>query len=628
MEKLDPRSDGSSMDMIEKNIEKLKALFPEIVTDGKVDFEVLKEVLGDEVDDREERYHLTWYGKKRTRRLALSPSTGTLRPKPEESVNWDVARNLFIEGDNLEVLKLLQKSYHNAIKFIYIDPPYNTGRDFIYPDNFSNTLKQYKMITNQVDESGSMISSNSDTAGRYHTNWLNMIYSRLKLARNLLLNTGSIAISIDDTELANLRKLCDEIFGEENFIGQIIWKKRNTPPNDKIVGTQHDYILLYCKNADQVELNLRERTQRQVDRYKNPDNHPKGPWAPSDLTANIKGGRYVESLYYPIKNPNTGEDHFPSNHGNWRFNNERVQQLLDNDEIYFGADGRGKPMLKRFLSDIKEGITWTSIWDFVPLNTAGSQEMSNIMGNSAIFENPKPSGLIKHLLQLCTASNDNVMDFFAGSGSTAHAVIDLNRQDGGSRRFILVQLPEPCPSGSTPKEAGYKTISDIAKERIRRVIKAHSESNKGSAPLFASKVEDGFRVFSLDSSNIQVWEGRSEEPETELFSVVENLKPDRTESDILYELLLKYGLNLVTPIERRIVVGKTVHVIGEGALVVCLEDEVTVETVEGIAALKDELNPEVEIRVVFKDAGFKDDVVKTNAVQILRQIGITDVKSL
>jgi len=520
---------------------------------------------------------------------------------------------------------------------IYIDPPYNTGNDFIYPDDFRDNIKNYMELTGQTDEEGRKLSANSETSGRYHTNWLNMMYPRLKMARNLLRHDGVVFISIDETEVANIAKLCDEIFGEENFISQLIWKKRSTPPNDKVVGAQHDYIVGYCMNISDVQINLRERTQKQVERYKNPDNHPKGPWASSDLTANVKGGRYVESLYFPIVNPNTNEEHYPSAHGNWRFNQERISQLLANDEIYFGADGRGKPMLKRFLCDIKEGITWTSIWDFAPYNTEGSQEMRTLLGNATVFENPKPSGLIEYLLKLGVSSNGVVMDFFAGSCSTAHAVLELNKEDGGNRKFIMVQLPEPCDENSEAFKAGFETIADIGKERIRRVIKKleveRAEKAKSTQGILLKDMENtseldlGFRVFKLDASNIKPWDADFDNLETALFDSVENIKPDRSEADVLYELLLKYGLDLAVPIEEREIAGKTAYIIGAGALIVCLAKDINLDVVEGIAALKEELAPEV-MRVVFKDSGFADDVVKTNAVQILRQAGIEDVKSL
>ncbi len=644
------KMDGKTMDIVAENVGKLKVLFPEAFTEGKVDFYALKEVLGTFVDDRDERYSFTWNGKSNARMLAQTPSTGTLRPCKEESVDWDTTQNIFIEGDNLEVLKLLQKSYHKKVKMIYIDPPYNTGKDFVYKDNFTDSIQNYKEITGQVDGNGRNLSNNPETSGRYHTDWLNMMYPRLKLARNLLKDDGVIFISIDDNEVANLRKMCDEIFGEENFIAELIWKKRSTPPNDRVIAAQHEYILCFVKNSNQSGLNLRPRTEKQIDRYKNPDSHPKGPWTAGDLMANVKGGRYVDSLYFPIINPRTGKEHYPSSNGNWRFNKERIEQLIKNNEIYFGEDDNGRPKLKRFLCDVKEGITWTTLWDFVPFNTAGSSEMTNIFGKLTTFENPKPTELIFETLRAGSDKDSIILDFFAGSATTAHAVMQLNTTDQGTRKCITVQLPETCDEKSEANKAGYKTIAEISKERIRRAaakIKENHEStridtntkkddlfqdkNDNSCKLVSisgSKLPDlGFKVFKLDSTNIKPWEVDFEMTERTLEDFISNIKTDRSEEDVLYEILLKYGLDLTLPITEHSIAGQKVFDIGMGALIICLSDAISLEVVEGIAKLKDELNPEI-MRVVFKDSGFKDDVVKTNAVQILKQAGIVDVKSI
>ncbi len=396
IEKGDPAS--QSQDIVADNISKLKELFPEIVTEGKIDFTALQEILGEEVESGEEYYRFTWAGKAQARREAHKPSTGTLRPCKEESVDWDSTQNLYIEGDNLEVLKLLQKSYAGKIKMIYIDPPYNTGKDFVYKDNYKDNLKNYQEITGQVDNDGIMVSTNTDSDGRYHSNWLNMMYPRLRLARNLLKDDGIIFISIDDNELNNLQKCCNDIFGQSNFVLNIIWKKRNTPPNDQIIGTQHDYIVLFSKNNNSKVLYSKPRTEKQLSTFKNPDNHPKGRWTTGDLSANVKGGRYSQALDYEIVNPNTGQA-FKSATGNWRFNQQKIELLISNNELYFGKDGKGSPKLKRFLCDVKDGVTWSSLWDFVPFNTSGSNEMKEIFGVSNIFENPKPSGVIKELLR-------------------------------------------------------------------------------------------------------------------------------------------------------------------------------------------------------------------------------------
>lgn len=615
-----------SADILAENIARLKELFPEAFTEGKVDFEVLKQLLGAEIDEREEKYGLNWHGKRRARQLALTPSTGTLRPCPDDSVDWDTTQNLMIEGDNLEVLKLLQKSYAGKVKLIYIDPPYNTGKDFIYPDNFQDNIRNYLELTGQSDSAGRKLTSNPESSGRFHTDWLNMMYPRLKLARNLLSEEGVVFTSIDDGELENLRKLCSEIFGEENFIVQVIWKKRSTPPNDKVIGANHDYIVCCAKSADSVKLRLRERSEDQLERYRNPDNHPKGPWAPGDLMANVKGGRFVKSLYFPIVNPKTGEKHYPGSNGNWRFSAETIAELLANDEIFFGEGGNGKPKLKRFLREVKQGVTYPSIWDFVPLNTSGSNEMDEIFGNATIFESPKPSGLLQEIIKLGTASDSIVLDFFAGSGSTGHAVMLQNAADNGKRRFVLVQLPEPTPPESEAAKAGYKHIAELAKERLRRVANQIREGN----PMFAGDL--GFRVFKLASSNIRAWEpDRDDLPQT-LAASVEHLKTDRTEQDILFELLLKLGLELTVPIEQKTIAGKTVRSIGAGTLLVCLAPQITREEIEplalGIADWHKELAPAGETTVVFRDSAFADDVAKTNLTAILQQHGLENVRSL
>ncbi|PKV75888.1 site-specific DNA-methyltransferase [Pontibacter ramchanderi] len=610
---------AQSQNIVTDNIEKLKQLFPTVFTEGKVDFDVLRSVLGDYVENENERYQFTWKGKAQALREAHKTSTGTLRPCPEESVNWDSTQNLYIEGDNLEVLKLLQKSYHGCVKMIYIDPPYNTGKDFVYKDNYKDNLKNYLEITEQ----GKGFGTNSESSGRYHSNWLNMMYPRLKLARNLLSDEGAIFISIDGNEIENLKKLCNEIFGEDNYIEQIIWKKRSTPPNDKIIGAAHEYILIFAKNVALLKLNLRQRSVEQIGRYKNPDNHSKGPWTSGDLMANVKGGRYVASLYYPIVNPKTGEEHYPSSNGNWRFNKEKIDQLLEKDEIYFGEDGKGRPKLKRFLCDVKDGITYTTLWDFVPLNTEGSSEMARILGNMSIFDNPKPSGLVKELLKLGSTKDGLILDFFSGSATTAHAVFDLNISESNNLKFILVQLPEVTDKGSEAFKAGFKTIAEIGKERIRRVIKEITLKE----PTKSEQIDLGFKVYKLDSSNIKEWDPSSNDIQKTLYDSINNIKAGRTEADIVSEILLKYGLDLTLPIKEYHIAGNNVYSIGHGALLVCLSENITMDTIGGIGELKEDLAPEV-CRVVLRDNGFKDDVAKTNAMQVLKRYGIEDVKSI
>jgi len=627
-----PKVDLNSTSITEEQKEKLRQLFPEIFTEDKIDWERLRLTLGADInDEKKERFGLTWRGKAECFRIIQEPSIGTLKPAKEESVDWDSTENLFIEGDNLETLKLLQKAYYGKVKMIYIDPPYNTGKEFIYPDKYSESLDTYLAYTGQVDAEGRKFSTNTETTGRYHSNWLDMMYPRLFLARNLLRDDGVIFISIDDHEVHNLREMMNEIFGEENFIQQIIWKKRSTPPNDQIIGAAHEYILIYSKDVQHHSLNLRQRTGDQIERYQNPDKHPKGPWAPGDLMANVKGGRYVKSLYFPIVNPNTGEEHFPSSNGNWRFNKEKIEELIKNGEIYFGDDGKGRPKLKRFLSEVKEGITYTTLWDFVPLNTQGSNEMKELMGNMTIFNNPKPSGLILELLKLGSSKSDIILDFFAGSCTTAHAVLELNKEDGGTRKFVMVQLPEPTGEDSEAFKAGYKTIADIGKERIRRVISKIKQEQKDAAQQRTlsddqkTPMDLGFRVFKLDKSNFKVWDGRvpaDGKIEKQLADFIDNLHTGGTDEDILYELLLKSGFALTTPVSAKKIAGKKVFSIDNDALLICLEHNLTKDLIVKMAEIKPS-------RAICLDAGFNgNDQLRTNALEIMKSHGVADFRTV
>lgn len=642
MDKLDPRTDGSSPNIIEKNIDLLRKLFPDAFTESsyegeprwKVDFDALRQILGEYTEDQQERYGMNWNGKTSSRRIAQTPSTGTLRPCPEESVRWDTTQNLFIEGDNLEVLKLLQKSYHKKIKMIYIDPPYNTGKDYIYKDNYRNNIRNYKEITGQVDDTGRGLSSNPETSGRYHTDWLNMMYPRLKLARNLLRKDGVIFISIDDCEVANLRKLCDEILGEENFIANIVWHKKYTRANDaRWFSDNHDHILCYARQKEVFVLRSLPRNAKQTAAYSNPDNHPKGPWKATPLHA--KSGSDTDA--YTFSNGKTWKPPIGTYR---RYNDKSMREMEKNDEIWFGKNGQQTPQRKSFLSEVKQGVTPITIWQYkdVGHNHEANNELKDLC-LGGIFSNPKPTRLIRRMCVLSDTNNLDgiVLDFFAGSATCAHAVLAQNSEDYGDRRFIMVQLPEKCDEKSQAYRSGYKNISEIGKERIRRAIEqiesvsvepAHegldSKSSSRKSPVGSDL---GFRVFKLDASNIKPWDADFDNLEEALFDAVDNIKPDRRDADVLYELLIKYGLDLAVPIEEREIAGETVHVIGAGALVVCLADNISLEVVDGIAAIKEELEPEV-MRVVFKDSGFADDVVKTNAVQILRQATIEDVKSL
>lgn len=626
-----------SPNLVEQNIEKLAALFPNCVTEAKgedgslkqaIDFDLLKQELSRHiVDGPQERYHLNWPGKREALLTANAPIAKTLRPCREESVNFDTTQNLFIEGDNLDALKLLQETYLGKVKMIYIDPPYNTGNDFIYEDDFAEDLDSYIERSNQKDEKGNRLVANTESNGRYHSDWLSMIFTRLKLSRDLLAEDGVIFLSIDDNEITNLRKICDEIFGEKNFIAQIVWKKRSSPPNDRIIAAQHEYILCIAKNSTVNNLNLRPRNAEQIGRYKNPDNHPKGPWVAGDLMGNVKGGRYVDSLYFPIVNPRTGQEHYPSSNGNWRFNSEKIKQLIKNDEIYFGEDDLGRPKLKRFLCDVKDGMTWTTLWDFAPFNTVGSSEMTNIFGNLTTFENPKPTGLILDILRAGSNKSAVILDFFAGSSTTAHSTMKLNAEDGGNRKFIMVQLQEVCGEKSEAYKAGFKTISDISKERIRRVGKTIVEGD--CHPNWSKDV--GFRVLKIDSTNMaEVYYNPDTIMQGDLFTQVENVKEDRTEEDLLFQVMLDWGIDLTLPIHRETIANKTVFFVAaqpdntQGALVACFDKDGGIDEafIKQLAAY----NP---LRLVFRDAGFASDAAKINVEQLLKQLSpTTDVKTI
>ena len=615
-------------DLTQDNIEKLAALFPNCVTETRddnghikraIDFDQLRQELSDHiVEGPRERYHLDWPGKREALLAANAPIAKTLRPCRAESVDFDSTKNLFIEGDNLDALKLLQETYLGKVKLIYIDPPYNTGNDFIYEDDFSEDSESYLKKSQQTNTQGARLVANPETNGRFHSDWLTMLYPRLRLAANLLADNGVIFISVDDGEVSNARKMCDHIFGEMQFAAQIIWKKRNTPPNDRVIGAQHDYILVYVKRGLEGIM-LRPRSAEQIARYKNPDNHPKGPWVAGDLTANVKGGRYVESLYYPIRNPVSQQEFYPANNGNWRFNKERMQRLLDNDEIYFGRDGSFAPKLKRFLCEVKEGTTWTTLWDFAPLNTEGSKEMDDVFGSSVVFENPKPVGLLRHILEVGCGSNGIVLDFFAGSSTTAHAVMLQNAVDRGSRRFIMVQLPETVAVDSSAYEKGFKTIADLSKDRIRRTgVKIKSDN-----ATIAANLDIGFRVLKIDTSNMKdVYYAPDAVKQDQLELHTDNIKEDRTPEDLLFQVLVDWGVDLALPIEQQQIAGKTVFFVDGNALAACFDPDISEDLVKALAKKK-------PLRAVFRDSSYASDSTKINVEQIFKLLSpATEVKSL
>jgi len=622
MQKLEAKTDGKSMDVVSDNINQLRELFPEVFTEGKIDFDTLKELLGEYVDDCEERYSFNWNGKSQARMIAQTPSSGTLRPCPEESIDWSTTQNLFIEGDNLEVLKLLQKAYYKKVKMIYLDPPYNTGDEFIYPDKYQDNLTTYLRYTGQIDDAGFKLSTNSETLGRYHTNWLNMMYSRLKLARNLLRDDGVIFISIDDNEVANLKKICDEIFGEENFEGTIHWRRRHNQPNDptKMIGLVAEYILSYSKDKayyKQCGVGKIELTGS----FSNPDNDLRGEWA----TKPWKAGSDQSGSRYNIMTP-TGKIFDEE----WMGEEETFKELVKDNRIIWPKNGEGAPRKKYFKSEREsEGQCATNWWphDRFGHNQGANDEMTKLMGMKNVFSNPKPASLIKNLIAISNCKEgDIVLDFFAGSCTTFQAAVDFDE----NVKCICVQLPELLDPKNKNQINGYEfcqshslipTIAEIGKERIRRVIADIKENYSDY------KGDLGFKVFKLDSTNIKPWDVDENNLQTALEDYITNIKDGRSENDVLYEIMLKYGLDLTLPVEEKKIAGKTVFVIGAGALIICLDDDITLDVVEGIVKLKEELQPEI-VRIVFKDLGFKGDVVKTNALQILKLAGIDDVKSI
>ena len=629
MEKL-TQDDATSHNIVADNIDKLKAIFPEAFTEGKVDFDKLKETLGEYRETRDERYNFSWAGKSKARRLAQAPTTGTLRPCPKESVDWDNTENLFIEGDNLEVLKLLQKSYQGQVKMIYIDPPYNTGGDFVYPDKYADNLKGYLEYSNQVDEDGNKQSSNTEASGRFHSNWLNMMLPRINLAKNLLTKDGLIFISIDDHEVKSLRSMCDEIFGEENFVNILVWKKRYNAAKEKQLATIHEYVLIYSKNKDEIEEFFVPGTKEYFDSiYKEKDEYfeTRGRF----MTQPLEAGNSMDSrpnLRFAIPAPD-GSEIWPRRQ--WVWGQEKVNHALANGllKIYQNKDGEWKVRHKRYELD-EDGnpreMKPFSIYDKC-YTQDGTSELTELFGRNDVFPFPKPSQYIKHLLHFGCDKNSTILDFFSGSCSTAHAVYDLNKDDNGKRKFIMVQLPELCASDTGACKSGYRTIAEIGKDRCRLV----AEAIKKDLPEY--KGDLGFKVFKLDSSNIEAWDSNIENLEDNVLKAANVLKDDRSELDIVYELFLKYGLDLSYPVNTHEVAGKLVYEIGVGSLFICLEDGITTDFVEALAKLCQKFRDEDDekknsTRVVFKDSGFKTDAAKKDAESTLKDAGILDVKCL
>lgn len=609
---------GESLDLHQQDIDRLKEIFPEVLTDGKkIDFDKLKDLLAEEIDDSPERYNFTWNGKRQAIKQANTPTTGTLLPNKEKSKDWDTTQNLYIEGDNLEVLKLLQKSYAGKVKVIYIDPPYNTGHDFVYKDNFKDSVDNYLEQTGQVDEEGNKLSTNSESNGRFHTDWLNMMYPRLRLAKNLLKDDGVIFMSIDDNEAVNLKKIADEIFGENNFLAQVVWERAYAPINlKKNFSASHDYILVYGKNATIIESNGIVRTDRADNLYKNLDNDPRGLWRPDNLSV----GPAVEANIYPITTP-SGRIVEPPAGRSWSLSPKAFRERLQDNRIWFGKNGDAVPSMKRFKSELrKQGITPMTIWKYeeVDHSQGATQKLQKLLGNKKYFNYPKPVKLIQRTIQLYSDPDSIILDFFSGSATTAHAVMQQNADDGGSRKFIMVQLPEQTAENSTAYRDGYTTIPEIAEERIRRAGKKILNEDPDL------KIDTGFKVFELAKTNIRQWDSNPEKLEEQLdaYEATEgnNFVSGRTSEDVVYELLLKQGLELTDPIEKKTINKADIYIIDHGALYIVLGTSLNHQVADCITS-NDSLFDKELITVIFQDVGFESDSDKLNVLETLKNSG-------
>ena len=602
---------------VEDNITKIAQLFPDCVTEtvdersGQpkhlIDFEKLKQNLSDSVmSERAERYQFTWPDKSKAILLANSPINATLRPCREDSVDFDNTQNLYIEGDNLDVLKCLKETYLHKVKMIYIDPPYNTGNDFVYEDDFAQSSEEYLANSGQFDEQGNRMFTNAESNGRFHTDWLNMIYPRLKVARDLLTDDGVIFISIDDNEVENLRKVCDEVFGEQNFIATLIWERAFAPKNDaKFISSSHDYIVMCAKRIENFKIGRLERTQEANARYSNPDNDPRGVWTSGDMLVKT----YNKSCDYPITTP-SGKIVNPVRGRCWRFSEESFLEKVKDNRIWFGPEGNGVPRVKRFLSELKfEGMAPTSILFHkeVGHSQEGSKEVTTLFGDKGVFDGPKPVRLLQRLLTLANLDDNSIiLDFFSGSASTAHAVMKMNVEKNKHCSFVMVQLPEHI--SEKKKEQGYETVCEIGKERIRRAGKKIKEES----PLTTQDLDTGFHVLKLDSTNMQdIYYSPKDISQADLFSQVDNVKPDRTGEDLLFQVMLELGATLDSKIETTTVAGKTIYNVAEGYLVACFDPDVTDDVVKSIAQMQ-------PAYAVLRDTSMKDDSTATNFEQIFK----------
>lgn len=618
----------TSPDLTRANIDKIADLFPTVVTEtldasGKpiraVDFDLLRQELSDHiVDGPQERYQLDWPGKRAAAFAANTPIAKTLRPFREESVNFDTTKNVFIEGDNLEALKLLQESYLGKVKLIYIDPPYNTGNDFVYEDDFAETSIEYLIRSGQKSETGERLVANTEANGRFHSDWLSMMYPRLKLARSLLAPDGAIFVSIDDHERDNLKHLMDEIFGERSFVSAVIWRKKASPDARSTIGAVHDYLLCYVRDAEQPKSAVGKMalSSSRVAAYTNPDDDPRGPWASVDMTGMT--GRATKDQYFEVTLP-SGRVIRPPEGRSWGLVERTFQELRADDRIWFGKGGDNVPRIKRFLAEA-EGQTVPSYWDFseVGSNEEATTEVTSLFDGLRAFDTPKPVRLMRRLLEIATrpSSNDIVLDFFAGSASMAEAVVRLNAEDGGNRRYLVVQIAEDT-NPKSDAAATFGTVSAISRERLRRVGRQIAET------IDMTNQDVGVRMLRVDTTNMSDTDSTPDAlGQRELAGMIESVKPGRTDEDLLFQVLLDWGLDLAEPIAVESASGHRVLAVADGALVACFSDEVPLDVVRSIA----ERHP---LRVVFKDSGFASDAARINAEQIFREVSPeTEVRTI
>lgn len=612
-----------SPDLTAQNIDRIAALFPNCVTEmldeehstpekkvykRAVNFELLKQMLSPDVVDGDEAYEFTWVGKKAAIVEANKPIRKTLRPRVAESKDWDTTENLYIEGDNLEVLKLLQESYLGKVKMIYIDPPYNTGNDFIYADDFMRSQEEENEQMGMYDEDENRLFKNTDTNGRFHSDWCSMIYSRLMLARNLLTDDGVIFISIDDSEQGNLKKICDDIFGVSNFVNTVIWEKRYSPQNAvQWFSESHDFILVYAKNKMLWHPQLLDRTAEMNARYTNRDNDPRGPWKAVDSTA--QGGHGTKSQFYVLTAPNGKKHTLPSGRC-WLYTEKVMNEMIADNRIWFGEDGNNVPAIKRFLTEVKQGVACQTIWNYKEVGHSqdGKRELKSLFPDAIPFDTPKPTGLIARMLKIASESDFICLDFFSGSATTAHAVMQLNAEDGGHRKFIMVQLPEPCDEKSEAYKAGYKNICEIGKERIRRA----GDKIKSESPMTTQDLDIGFRVLKLDDTNMKdVYYAPDDYDQGMLAGLESNIKDDRTDLDLLFGCLIDWGLPLSLPYKSEQIDGCTVHTYNDGDLIACFDANISESVVKEIAKRK-------PLRAVFRDSGFASSPEKINVFEIFK----------